>query len=393
MDCRSVVWSGSNWSSLANAGSHGGSFTSTRGTPPVKGTVVNSITPINFNGSQGLGLSSTVFSSAGRFAFYVVKFGSGRNTIYGRNWDVGADSEVLYGRDSDSGPHWPRWFNAGFNSSYVQTDPGTSLLQSNWVIPSGGGASPQRLNGVAQTMYGANVATPAATRDLSIGDSGTTYGPEGLVGDAFYIAVSDVYPSAGEIEQMEGWASWTFAGDGSLLPVGHPYKSAAPMVGYTGTGYTLVGSDATLTKGLAVSKTISAAAGSYALVGAATPATLLVKRKVAAAVPAAAYAVTGQPATLTYRRKINNTATFGTYGPLAGQPATLTRLANKILAAAALSPPYALVAPATPVPLTYRRKINNTATFGTYGPLAGQTATLAKGAIKKLDAGSGQLTH
>ena len=244
MDCRSVVWSGTNWSSLANAGSFGGSFTSTRGTPPVKGTVVNSITPVNFNGSQGLGLSSVVFNSTGRYCFFVIKFGSGRNTIYGRNWDVSSDSEVLYGRDNEAGPHYPRWFTAGFDSSYTQVDPGSPLMQISWAIPAAGGLSAQRLNGVDQTVYGSNGVPPAATRDLSIGDSGVTYGPEGLVGDAFYIAVSDVSPSAGEIEQMEGWASWTFVGDGSLLPVGHPYKSAAPTTGPTGVDGTLAVTEA-----------------------------------------------------------------------------------------------------------------------------------------------------
>ena len=54
---------------------------------------------------------------------------------------------------------------------------------------------------------------------------------EGLLGDFLFVLLLDYAPTTGDRQKIEGWASWTFAGDGSLLPVGHPYKSAAPTTG------------------------------------------------------------------------------------------------------------------------------------------------------------------
>jgi hypothetical protein len=170
-----------------------------------------------------------------------------------------------------------------------------------------------------------------------------------------------------------------------------------------GVPYVLVGQDATPTK--VVVKKVDAASGVYGpLVGAATPIALLLRRKLdatvpvtytvvqpatpvvfkhswklAALTPVAPYVLVPATTTNTLRQRKLDATTPATYGPLAGQAATLFRgksviatpagvygplvgsdvtlRENRPLVAGPATPGYVLVAPATPVLLTYRRKV------------------------------------
>lgn len=90
-----------------------------------------------------------------------------------------------------------------------------------------------RENGTQSAANSALTASAGNTSDTSAA-SATSIGALSAGGsaadiDLATVVVSNVMPSAGEIEKLEGWAAhrWGLAGN---LPSGHPYKTTAPTV-------------------------------------------------------------------------------------------------------------------------------------------------------------------
>ena len=183
-----------------------------------------------------------------------------------------------------------------------------------------------------------------------------------------------------------------------------------------GTGYTLTGTAATLTKAIVKKIVADAPLSAYAVAAPATPVLLTYRRKVVVTSPGTQYGpVTPGVAVILQKAKylVAEAATPG-YA-LVGTDATLvkgTTLVHKTLDATTAGA-YALVAPATPVQLLRGRKLDVT-TASVYGPLTagvtvnlkhgwkvvvaspgatyalvGQDATPTKALIKKVDAAPG----
>ena len=109
-------------------------------------------------------------------------------------------------------------------------------------IPQGGSPSYSlhRTNGQTDIGNAGNINYPeyftyieysanTANSKLHLGNlgSGTARLLEGFLGE---MILFNTTLSSTDYEKVEGYASWRSAGDGSYLPAGHPYKSAAPTV-------------------------------------------------------------------------------------------------------------------------------------------------------------------
>jgi hypothetical protein len=90
-----------------------------------------------------------------------------------------------------------------------------------------------RENGAQVAENTAYTTSPGNTPDASSSDpiavGGFHSGASGADVDLAAIVTGNVYPSAGELEKLEGWAAHKY-GLTANLPAGHPYKTAAPTV-------------------------------------------------------------------------------------------------------------------------------------------------------------------
>lgn len=242
VDCRDVTWSGSTFSSLSNSGTGAGSWVISRATAPVKGTAVNAITPLNFDGTQGLKVTG---QSTGTTVVYlaVTKVGTGINCLFSSEWSplIGSPTGfAVYTRRSDSSlpttnsDQFHTTATSGPNFNYYYQNSAAANTLSSLSVTSQSGADSGTRDGAAGTgpagEFGTTTPVALTNKDLYCGDSGATHGPEGYTGDLFWAAMAGGI-TAGDLEKWQGWASWTFAGDGSLLPIGHTYKSSAPTFG------------------------------------------------------------------------------------------------------------------------------------------------------------------
>lgn len=90
----------------------------------------------------------------------------------------------------------------------------------------------QLLFGAASLAVAGVVKRPAIP--IAWGATSAEVGPPlfvGLdVGLGESITVLSYFPAPGELLKLEGWASWRELGDGSLLPIGHPFRLEPPTV-------------------------------------------------------------------------------------------------------------------------------------------------------------------
>lgn len=214
--------------------------------------------------------------------------------------------------------------------------------------------------------------------------------------------------STNDRQKLEGYLAWN-NGQEALLPVGHPYKAAAPEISGGGASYTLTAAQGSIsltgqavtlraarkltaaqgsisltgrTVGLAVGRKLTVATGSFAVTG--QSARLVLDRSLPAA--AGSFNLTGQDANLVYGPAGTDYTLAAATGSftLAGQAATL-RAARRLAASAGS---FALTW--QDVVLKYGRKI--AAAQGSfvltgndagliYTPVAGYTLTAEVGAF------------
>lgn len=94
-----------------------------------------------------------------------------------------------------------------------------------------------RVNGTqeASTTFGNTTALSGSRSQYArLGRRGQSSNQNWLTADVFAVMLIKSAVSDADLERIEGWAAWTFTGDGSdfdlvaALPGGHPYKSAPP---------------------------------------------------------------------------------------------------------------------------------------------------------------------
>jgi hypothetical protein len=236
VDARTAVWSGSNLTTVPNTGSNGGTSSAVAGTV-TKGTAVNGITPLHFDATQQLSFGTQSFGAGKRVFLHIGKYGSSHGTLFGLDWTTNTNSFVVYPRDGESGDV-TTYFTDGFggigdgDGSYIQSNTGTdgNLHAFAAIITQTDGHD--YLDGVERAINGSFQhfgVIPAQSATLYMGDSGPTWGPERLQGDSFWSAIVDDI-SLADFVRWQGWASWAIAGDGSLVPAGHPHKNMWPMI-------------------------------------------------------------------------------------------------------------------------------------------------------------------
>ncbi|GGH14845.1 hypothetical protein GCM10007036_14420 [Alsobacter metallidurans] len=239
-----VPWSGTAFADCANTGTMGGTWGIGTTATPAKGSApVNGHLPAVFSGGQGLRTSLTANLPAGtsKQVFAVVKgLSDTHGALIGQNWGVNF-GDVWYVRD---GGHMVAYSGTPSGLSQYQSggDPGAGLAALTVRFSTDGYALPHqmRINGVADLSFVSNptYAIASDTDDFWLGESGNHFGNEFLNGQVLYAMESVGLPDT-EVQKLEGWASWYYAGDGSLLPVGHPYKSAPPTISAGGTTYSV----------------------------------------------------------------------------------------------------------------------------------------------------------
>jgi hypothetical protein len=127
------------------------------------------------------------------------------------------------------------YYNAVLQTD-VGSEGGASAGTAGWYMWVG------RIKGTALggTVYGRIVAPDGYMFNRSGGDR------TGNITVAEFLSGTGTLSST-DREYIEGYLSWKWAGDGSFLPVGHPYKSAAPT---SGTSVALTGQSLALSRGL-----------------------------------------------------------------------------------------------------------------------------------------------
>lgn len=238
LDPSTFAFSGSAFVSGADHGSYGGSFSGAAGQ-----TTLNGINVCTFNGSsqQLAGPSKSWTAGDDVFIFLVVQANKlNPGAVVSQAWGTATTGWVLYpsltsgGSTNGGQKSWVSGdsvaFGSGFGSASVQNvtigHAYTSNAAYHLLALKVGTASLYRLDGVAQTPGAVTGANAAVTASVIWGSDALS---EWFTGNIAYGLVG-VNPSAGEIEKLEGWASWRFAGGGSMLPGGHTYASAAPTL-------------------------------------------------------------------------------------------------------------------------------------------------------------------
>lgn len=320
-----AVWSGSNLTSITNGGSGNNGSVTQSGTV-TKGTVSNSKTPLRLNGPY-LNVPQSAFGTGGTmFVFAVFKLlGSAGGLLNNNTWALTSGCGIYPG----GGDFFSAWsgynmyvpFNTPtngpgyWNASGQPTSTTTITLQS-WLASAA--AVEGRVNTLAPSISDKILAAVpnygAATWKL-----GEVGGGESLNADLFAVITLRYAPTTDERERLEGWASWTYAGDGSLLPIGHTYKSAAPTT--SGSPYSLTADLGTFAEtgiaaGLARGLKLTSATGAFTETG--ISAGLVRGYPMVAAV--GAFTETGQSAGLAFNRVLTSAVGSMT---LTGQAADL----------------------------------------------------------------------
>jgi hypothetical protein len=123
---------------------------------------------------------------------------------------------------------YPSDFSFGNNNTIAKPSGITIAVGRNPV------ASPQpsvRANGVQGTPTGGNFDDanyPAVDSVLLLSSQYNIGTDNAFTGDCLGVIFCNMSISDADAAKIEGWASWSIMGDGSLLPVDHPHKSAAP---------------------------------------------------------------------------------------------------------------------------------------------------------------------
>jgi hypothetical protein len=316
-----ATWSGSNLVSVPNNGSDGGTSGTLGGTPD-KGSTLSGVDGIRIDADGEyvpFGLGS--FAGGSLFCFILLQNITGTPGIdrfdlcrsYPGAGGTAFSHEIIsavpgYAYAAGNGNGTAPIF-ANENSQTESVNTATPYLVSYQL----GGVNELYVNAILSTtsvgaLTGAIPSYAAAAWHLG-NDTTTITHP----GSASYweVVLLDYAPTTAERQLLEGWASWSYYGDGTLLPIGHPYKSAAPQAS------SLTAAAGALTVGGQVAGTLFArkvAGGSGALNVSAQPASLLYGRKVASGL--GAFTVGGQAATLTKSNVAANTlaADVGAYG-------------------------------------------------------------------------------
>ena len=241
LDGSTVAWSGSNFTTTANAGSLGGNLVTRTGTAPVQGTALNGFNTINLSGNNSVNVAGKNWSGDvyvfGVFAmpgntFELASMGWGPNN----NPANGTSGWVIYPRINASGTVNGVNYGAGdlFADASGNNAGQPNMMATTPIADAGqhinsyqmGSADAYRKDGSVVTLKNAQTGSVAAlsNKDVVFGGSGdnTEFG----VYTAAYLLVGNP-PSAGDIQKLEGWAAWRF-GLTASLPGGHPYKAAAP---------------------------------------------------------------------------------------------------------------------------------------------------------------------
>jgi hypothetical protein len=234
-DPSTFTYSGSNFASGSNQGSVGGAWTAESGTA-VKGTPLNSRTVLALNGSQGF-LNNTAAwpNGANVYVFAVGSFPNrGGFGLASHSWGSGEGADwVFYPRAGNNfgGSADQAWL---FNNGAAFRTLGDLFTDSSYHIAciKLGTSADLRVDGSAGapvTVLGSILNS--STNNFRIGASGPL-AAEGITGNIAYVAVL-VDPTIDDIQKLEGWAAAPAQFNlQANLPAGHPYKSAAPIVGY-----------------------------------------------------------------------------------------------------------------------------------------------------------------
>lgn len=234
---RSGTYSGSTLTAITNDGT-GGSGPPTISGTVVKGATMNGKDTLRLEGGNTIGIPMNAWGSGGKlFAIAVYKslYSSGERAFFqaspawgstgalgvyaadfaGDLWSA-ADGYNGYGGGGGSGPYW--YGGPG--------PPRQTLLMQSWFF--GPSNTKTRVNAVDQTpTFTVNGSVP--NYDPGTYRLGEVTGGEAANSDfAEWAAFDDIPP---DLAEWDGWLSWEYAGDGSLLPVGHPYKDAPPTTG------------------------------------------------------------------------------------------------------------------------------------------------------------------
>jgi hypothetical protein len=270
-----AVWSGSNLTSIANLGADGGSAT-IGSAGVVKGATVGSYSSLQFradNSNLSFTLSAisqtanvSVFSlyeqaSTGRFACGLFR-GPGNwrsNSVIGCYPSTTGNGTLNLGRGYGGSLNQVPAYNMGSNP-----------LAFNWHIDGYQLGTTNLLRRDGEELTITNNFAGAQTALNSDGQPNTYFvgcvsATEYLDGDLLECMFFDYFLTQNEWQRMEGWASWSYFGDGDLLPEGHPYKDAAPettgsiSVNATGSSGTSANGDVTVINGSSVTATGAAA--------------------------------------------------------------------------------------------------------------------------------------
>lgn len=245
IDSDNAVWSGSNLTSITNPGSGNNGSVSLLGTP-TKGATANGHESIRLTSAGGLSAPQAAYGPGGAmfvFAVHQLTASTPREMLVNANgWAPSAGLGIYIG---DGTPQaWSAWngydpYNNGmavgtgpaYKGGSVPTSTTAPTIQS-WLASAS--AVQSRINAqlVSLSASDASAVPNYSAGDYSIGaQSG---GSEPANTDLFRLVILRYIPTTDEREKLEGWASWKYAGDGSLLPSGHTYKSAAPTTGGSG---------------------------------------------------------------------------------------------------------------------------------------------------------------
>jgi hypothetical protein len=245
---QSAVWSGSNLSSWKNeVNGVSGTLVGT----PVKGAALNGAGTemVRFNNDAHCVRHALPTISSGKLytggGVKLINASAASAGMMNIGWAVQFASFMMYLRINDATytdlASANGWNNFAFgpsagNPAWRATT--NRIADTNPHIKSQllGSTNRRRIDGVNQTLADDwTGAVPTYTTPVvEIGRGQATSASESLEGDMDGWYVLDYDPAGVTIgsytaeEYLDGWAAWNLAGDGSTLPTGHPFKSAAP---------------------------------------------------------------------------------------------------------------------------------------------------------------------
>lgn len=230
------TYSGNNFASGTNQGSVGGAWTAESGTPVKGATQLNGRNVIAFDGTMTFLNNAAAWPNATNvYIFAVVSVpGRGPKSLASHSWFTGEGADWVYyprGGTGFGGSADQAWlFN---NGAAIRTlgDLHTDSAYHITCIKLGTSAD-LRLDGTAgspATVLG--TLLNSTTNNFRVGGSGPSAN-EAITANLAYLAIL-VDPTIDEIQNMEGWAAapaqFNLQAD---LPAGHPYRNAAPIVGF-----------------------------------------------------------------------------------------------------------------------------------------------------------------